>query len=95
MASKQGGTGGRMNDLTFEGSNFITDEDGYKSVTLTGNYSSTPYVSVIGGGAAADNVIAYVTSIESTTSGWVVQFRTSMGEQTVRYQVWGEIKETF
>lgn len=95
MASKQGGTGGRMNDLTYEGSNIITDKDGYKLVTLTGNYSSTPHVAVVGGGADADNVIAYVTSIESTNSGWQVVLRTSMGEQTVRYQVWGAIKETF
>ena len=64
-------------------------------VTLTGNYSSTPFVAVTPGGAHADNVIAYITSIESTTSGWQVVFRTSMGEQTVRYQVWGAIKETF
>tara|TARA_Y100000590_G_C14962143_1_gene729105 strand:+ start:145 stop:432 length:288 start_codon:yes stop_codon:yes gene_type:complete len=95
MASKQGGTGGRMKNLSYEGSNFITDEDGYALVTLTGNYSSTPYVSATPGGADADNVIAYITSIESTSSGWQVVFRTSMGEQTVRYQAWGEIKETF
>lgn len=95
MASVQGGSGGRMKNLSYKGYNIITDKDGNKTVTLTGNYSSAPYVSATPGGAAADNCIAYITSIENTNSGWQVTFRTSMGEQTVRYQAWGEIKETF
>ena len=95
MARKQGGTGGRINQMSIEVANFITDEDGNYTLTLTGNYSDTPFVAVTPGGAHSDNVIAYVTSIESTANGWQVVFRTSMGEQTVRYQVWGAIKETF
>ena len=95
MANAQDGTGGRMKNLSYEGSNIITDKDGNKTVTLTGNYSSTPFVSATPGGGNADNCIAYITSIANTNNGWQVVFRTSMGEQTVRYQAWGEIKETF
>ena len=55
MANAQDGTGGRMKNLSYEGSNIITDKDGNKTVTLTGNYSSTPFVSATPGGGNADN----------------------------------------
>jgi hypothetical protein len=88
-------SGGRVNDLTYEGSNIVTDTNGYKAVTLTGNYSGKPFVSVTAGGQQADNVIAYITDIVRDGSSWVVHFRTSMGEQACRYHAWGPIRETF
>ena len=85
-------TGGRLYNLSYEGNNIVTDEDGYKLVELSGNYVNTPFVGVT---ADVVNVQAFVTSVFKTATGWSAHIRSSSGEQGVRYQAWGEIRETW
>tara|TARA_B100001564_G_C20552848_1_gene629961 strand:+ start:581 stop:847 length:267 start_codon:yes stop_codon:yes gene_type:complete len=85
-------TGKRLTNLSYEDGTESTNEQGIFTKTLSGNYSSQPFVSVQATGA---NYNAFIKSLASTASGWQVVFGTSTGEAGFKYQVWGEIKENF